>query len=44
MADAVKKTILVTWDFSKAAINALKHAVTIGKIIKNNVALFHVVL
>ena len=39
-----KKTILVTWDFSNAAINALKHAVTIGKIVKNNVALFHVVL
>jgi nucleotide-binding universal stress UspA family protein len=37
-----KKTILVTWDFSNAAVNALKHAVKIGRIVENNVALFHV--
>ncbi len=37
-----KKKILVTWDFSQAAINALKHAVKIGKIVDNDVALFHV--
>lgn len=37
-----KKTILVTWDFSNAAISALKHAARIGKSIDNNVALFHV--
>jgi len=37
-----KKTILVTWDFSNAAENALKHAVKIGRIVENNVALFHV--
>jgi len=38
-----KKTILVTWDFSKAAENALKHAVKIARIVENNVVLFHVV-
>jgi len=38
-----KKSILVTWDFSKAAENALKHAAKLGKIIENNVKLFHVV-
>jgi nucleotide-binding universal stress UspA family protein len=37
-----KKTIIVTWDFSNAAINALQHAAKIGKIVENNVALFHV--
>lgn len=37
-----KKTILVTWDFSVAAENALKHAVKIGRIVENNVAIFHV--
>lgn len=37
------KTILVTWDFSPAAINALKHAVKMGKILVNNVTLFHVI-
>lgn len=37
-----KKTILVTWDFSNAAENALKHAVRMGKIVDNNVSLFHI--
>lgn len=37
-----KKTILVTWDFSTAAENALKHAARIGKSVDNNVAMFHV--
>lgn len=37
-----KKTILVTWDFSNPAVNALKHAVRMGKIVENNVSLFHV--
>ncbi|MEX0986880.1 MAG: universal stress protein [Bacteroidales bacterium] len=37
-----KKLILVTWDFSNAAVNALKHAVKIGRIVNNNVSLFHV--
>lgn len=39
-----KKKILVTWDFSTAAVNALKHAVRIGKIVENDVALFHVTI
>lgn len=38
-----KKKILVTWDFSSAAINALKHAAKIGKSVDNQVILFHVV-
>jgi len=38
-----KKTILVTWDFSDAAISALRYAAIIGKSVDNNVALFHVV-
>lgn len=38
-----KKTILVTWDFSKAAENALKHAAKIARIVENNLVLFHVV-
>ncbi|MCF8226883.1 MAG: universal stress protein [Bacteroidales bacterium] len=37
-----KNTILVTWDFSNAAVNALKHAVRIAKIVENNVFIFHV--
>lgn len=37
-----KKTIIVTWDFSNAAINALKHAAKFGKIVENNLVLFHV--
>ncbi len=37
-----KKTIVVTWDFSNAAVNALKHAVKIGKIVGNDIVLFHV--
>lgn len=37
-----KNTILVTWDFSTAAVNALKYATRIGKIVENKVFLFHV--
>jgi len=37
-----KNTILVTWDFSKRAENALKYGARIGKIVENNVYLFHV--
>ena len=37
-----KKTIVVTWDFSNAAVNALKHAAKIGRIVENDVVLFHV--
>jgi nucleotide-binding universal stress UspA family protein len=37
-----KKRIIVTWDFSNAAVNALKHAAKIGKIVENDVVLFHV--
>ncbi|MDA3822469.1 MAG: universal stress protein [Bacteroidales bacterium] len=39
-----KKTILVTWDFSEPAVNALKHAARIGKSVDNYVALFHVTM
>jgi nucleotide-binding universal stress UspA family protein len=39
-----KKTIIVTWDFSEAAVNALKHAARIGKSVDNYVALFHVTM
>lgn len=38
-----KKVILVTWDFSTAAMNALKHAVKLGKLLENSVLLFHIV-
>lgn len=37
-----KKFILVTWDFSEVALNALKHAIRISKIVDDHVALFHV--
>lgn len=37
-----KKNILVTWDFSDAAENALKHAGRLGKIVDKKVFLFHV--
>ena len=39
-----KKTILVTWDFSNAAINALMYAARIGRSVDNNIVLFHVTM
>ncbi len=39
-----KKTIVVTWDFSNAAVNALKHAAKFAKIVENDIVLFHVTL
>ena len=41
--DQEKKTIMVTWDFSAVSYNALKHAIRISHIVKNNILLFHIV-
>jgi nucleotide-binding universal stress UspA family protein len=38
-----RKSILVTWDFSSVSYHALKHAMKISHILKNNILLFHVV-
>lgn len=38
-----RKSILVTWDFSAVSYSALKHALKLAHIIKNNIVLFHVV-
>jgi len=38
-----KKSIMVTWDFSAVSYNALKHALKMAHILKNNVVLFHIV-
>lgn len=38
-----RKSILVTWDFSVVSYNALKHAIKMAHIIKNNIVLFHIV-
>lgn len=38
-----RKSIMVTWDFSAVSYNALKHAVKMAHILKNNVLLFHIV-
>ncbi len=38
-----KKVILITWDFSSIAENALKHAIRITRSVDNAVLLFHVV-
>jgi nucleotide-binding universal stress UspA family protein len=38
-----RKTIMVTWDFSAVSYNALKHAIKLAKILKNNIVLFHIV-
>jgi len=37
-----KNVILITWDFSEAAENALLHAVRISKLLDNQIRLFHV--
>ncbi len=38
-----KKSIMVTWDFSAVSYSALKHAIKMAHIVKNNIILFHVV-
>jgi nucleotide-binding universal stress UspA family protein len=38
----IKKTILVPWDFTKVAENALLHAVRLAKIADNNIILMHI--
>ena len=38
-----QKSIMVTWDFSFVSYNALKHALKLAHILKNNVVLFHIV-
>ncbi len=38
-----KKSIMVTWDFSAVSYNALKHAIKMAHIVKNNIVLFHIV-
>jgi len=38
-----RKSIMVTWDFSAVSYHALKHAIKISHILKNNVVLFHIV-
>ena len=37
-----KKTILVTWDFTQVSENALKHAIKISKVVKNEITLIHI--
>lgn len=41
--EQVKKSIMVTWDFSAVSYNALKHAIKLAHILKNNIVLFHIV-
>jgi len=38
-----RKSIMVTWDFSAVSYNALKHAIKLAHILKNNITLFHIV-
>ena len=38
-----KKLIVVPWDFSHVAENALAHAVKIGKMVNNDICLLHIV-
>jgi nucleotide-binding universal stress UspA family protein len=38
-----RKSILVTWDFSAVSYSALKHAIKLAHILKNNILLFHIV-
>lgn len=38
-----RKSIMVTWDFSAVSYNALKHALKLAHILKNNIVLFHIV-
>jgi len=39
----VKKSIMVTWDFSPVSYSALKHAIRLSHIVKYNIMLFHIV-
>jgi nucleotide-binding universal stress UspA family protein len=41
--EQVKKSIMVTWDFSAVSYNALKHAIRMAHIVKYNILLFHIV-
>ena len=41
--DEIKKLIVVPWDFSQVAENALAHAVKIGRMINNDICLLHIV-
>jgi nucleotide-binding universal stress UspA family protein len=41
--EQVKKSIMVTWDFSAVSYNALRHAIKLAHILKNNIVLFHIV-
>jgi nucleotide-binding universal stress UspA family protein len=38
-----RKSILVTWDFSAVSYSALKHAIKLAHILKDNIILFHIV-
>ena len=41
--EQVKKSIMVTWDFSAVSYSALKHALRMSHIVKYNIVLFHIV-
>jgi len=41
--DQEKKSIMVTWDFTPVSYNALKHAIRMAHILKNNILLYHIV-
>lgn len=41
--DEIKKLIVVPWDFTHVAENALAHAVKIGRMINNDICLLHIV-
>ncbi|MFO7668096.1 MAG: universal stress protein [Bacteroidales bacterium] len=41
--EQVKKSIMVTWDFSAVSYSALKHAIRMSRIVKYNILLFHIV-
>jgi nucleotide-binding universal stress UspA family protein len=41
--EQVRKSIMVTWDFSAVSNKALKHAIRLSKIVNNSITLFHLV-
>ena len=41
--EEIKKLIIVPWDFTNVADNALAHAAKIGKMISNDICLLHIV-
>lgn len=41
--EQVRKSIMVTWDFSSVSYSALKHALRMSRIVKYNIVLFHIV-